>query len=1317
MSTDSPERYRRIKEAFAEARELSGANRESYLDKVCEGDPELREEVESLLSADEALGEDALSRALVGEAKSRVDVALPRKIANFRIIGICGSGGMGTVYEAEQESPRRRVALKVIQASNMRPDLLRRFKRETEILGRLQHTGIAQVYAAGEYERDGGRHPFYAMEFIDGDTILDYAKANKLSVDARVELFRRVCEALQYAHEHGVVHRDIKPDNVLVTRASGTTSSTGLIAGQPKILDFGVAQLTDPDRVATLATGTGQLIGSIPYMSPEQAAADGRTIDHRADVYSLGVLLFELLAGKLPYDVLRCSLPEAIETILHREPDKLGSADPGLRGDLETMVGKCLEKDVDRRYPNVAALAGDLELFAQHKPITARPPSTWYQVSKFAKRHRAVVGGTCATLIASVIGMIIAIAFALRASENENRANENQAQATRQAYRANLAAANALLTTDPLAARRRLDDTPQEQRGWEWSYLSSRLAGELIEFGEVLEPTTFSDVEVFASGTRVVSQISPTKIGIFDTRTGETLRTLDARRTVTTCGIADDGRLLAVGSDDGSVDVIDLNVGEGFETWLEASDERPVVRVDVALGGKHVAVARGAEILQVTRGASEVLLMTEQLISRRNDVEYSKDGRWLAALAVGAHMRKFQIFDVETLEKRLPDRFHASGAMDVALSADGSRFAFAHEQRRVTIGNVANPSESEEFFAHNLRVVSVEFRDDGKLLTVSHDETARIWDLEEGVTTRLIPLATLRDAAFAANDTVVTSSRKGLALWRASEPSAVTLTGLDDFMYDLAFSPSGDLVAATSLQRGWCVWDVQTTRELIRDATVGTPIGISFDASGEKIPRRGLNPDVLYDWASGEETAYTLERPLEVGLYGGELRVDDKVGSVALPEVFEAWRVEHSANGVRMFVDGDELGLEGSSSLERSVGAHPVLTIGAPTRLWDFDGDLAEIAVLDGHPTAAEARSFETYLDARRRGEDVPLPDLSGSARVLVHFRADGDTLEANEEGHALSWRDSRDPGRVLRAFGSTPYTATVVPATDSEPAHLDVTEYPGVNRFLEVSIPELSGKSEVTVFALVRQRNRYGYGSGFYTIGTPTPPFRDLETRVDGRISNVEVYGPNDEWYIRGAPKSFSELWVRDGKTGALLRTIGDAYHCVALNPTDHRLACGAETGRVDIFDTKTWEIVHTIDAHSTRAYAVDWSPDGRRLVTGGNDNQIRLWDAANYELLLELGEHDSYIKAVRFSPDGTMIGSASGDHTVRVWDTVAPSVRYAHRLESEAREKAVHPQVSKWWRESRDAVAVLDLIEAKWEGGDPLRHAARIVLSQLRQ
>ncbi len=346
------------------------------------------------------------------------------------ILGLLGEGGMGTVYEAEQDSPRRPVALKVVRPGLASPALLKRFTHEAQILGRLHHPGIAQVYEAGLAD-DG--QPFFAMEFIRGLPLDEYANRHGLDLAARVGLVARVCDAVQHAHDQGVIHRDLKPANILVEET-----------GQPKVLDFGVARATDADLLTAAGlTRTGQLLGTPNYMSPEQVTADPAAIDHRADVYALGVILFELAAHRLPYRLEDRPLAEAARLILEQDPPRLGSIDPELRGDVETIVAKALEKDPARRYPSAADLAADLRRWLAHEPILARPPSALYHLRKFARRHTGLVGGVVATGVALVLGLVGTILFAVgearqrgQAEHNARQAIDEKREAQFQAYRA-----------------------------------------------------------------------------------------------------------------------------------------------------------------------------------------------------------------------------------------------------------------------------------------------------------------------------------------------------------------------------------------------------------------------------------------------------------------------------------------------------------------------------------------------------------------------------------------------------------------------------------------------------------------------------------------------------------------------------------------------------------------------------------------------------------------------------------------------------------------------------------------------------------------
>ena len=364
--------------------------------------------------------------SLAGPAAGPAPVAqeFPESIGHYRILRVLGEGGMGAVYEAEQEHPRRTVALKVIKAVWSNPDLIRRFEQESQALGRLHHPGIAQIYEAGSADTGFGRQPFFAMELIRGKPLTLYAESEQLNTRQRLELMIQVCEAVEHAHQRGIIHRDLKPGNILVDEN-----------GQPKILDFGLARFTDSDAHATRQTDVGQLLGTLAYMSPEQVLADPFALDTRSDVYALGIILYELLAGKLPYAIGR-QLHEAVQTIRERDAAPLSTINRAYRGDVETIVSKALEKDKERRYASAAALALDLRRHLTDQPITAQPPSAAYQLEKFARRHKALVAGVAAVFVVLVAGVVASTLEAARARSAEKAALAAQQAATRDRDRA-----------------------------------------------------------------------------------------------------------------------------------------------------------------------------------------------------------------------------------------------------------------------------------------------------------------------------------------------------------------------------------------------------------------------------------------------------------------------------------------------------------------------------------------------------------------------------------------------------------------------------------------------------------------------------------------------------------------------------------------------------------------------------------------------------------------------------------------------------------------------------------------------------------------
>jgi transcriptional regulator with AAA-type ATPase domain len=352
-----------------------------------------------------------------GASQTSSSTAMNRTvIGRYRILRLVGEGGMGAVYEAEQDHLRRTVALKIIKPGLASPELLRRFEQESQALGRLQHPGIARIYDAGTADTGFGPQPYFAMELIRGCTLGDYVRERNLNVPEKLELVAKVADAVHHAHQRGLIHRDLKPANILVDDT-----------GQPKVLDFGVARVTDRGAPSTVQTDVGQIVGTLAYISPEQVLGDPLEIDTRSDVYALGVMLYELLAGRQPYNI-GTMLHEAIQVIREEDPVRLSVVDRSYRGDIEIIAAKALEKDKGRRYASAAELASDIRRYLKDEPIVARPPSTSYQLQKFARRHKAMVLGIAAVFAVLIAGVVVSTWEASRARRAEQLKNRLNAE-------------------------------------------------------------------------------------------------------------------------------------------------------------------------------------------------------------------------------------------------------------------------------------------------------------------------------------------------------------------------------------------------------------------------------------------------------------------------------------------------------------------------------------------------------------------------------------------------------------------------------------------------------------------------------------------------------------------------------------------------------------------------------------------------------------------------------------------------------------------------------------------------------------------------
>ncbi|PHS06952.1 MAG: hypothetical protein COA78_13845 [Blastopirellula sp.] len=514
------------KTVFSKALEIaSPEQRSAYLDQACKGNPQLRSEVEQLMQAIDQAG-SFMERPILGSSTTTEFRPITEKIGTligpYKIREQLAEGGMGVVYVADQEVPvRRRVALKVIKPGMATKDVVARFEAERQALAMMDHPHIAHIFDGGVTESG---QPFFAMELVHGLPITQYCDQHKLTSVQRLELFSKVCKAVQHAHQKGIIHRDIKPSNVLIAEIDG--------AAVPKIIDFGIAKamnqkLTDQ----TIYTQFSQMVGTPLYMSPEQVSMDTLDIDTRSDVYSLGVLLYELLTGKTPFDreiikqsgfdefrrVIREDEPQrpsaaistlqaqALSTVAenrHGDPRKLCGE---LRGELDWIVMRALEKDRNRRYESASSFAADVQRYLDDEPVEACTPSFGYRLQKSVRRHKALLTTSAlvlVTLLAGIGGSVSyaikadkaatsaeesetkalteknnAITLALREKQAKKSARASQQKAERALYVSDIRLADAEIRSDAeanaldLLLRQYPTDQNNDLRSWEWYYL------------------------------------------------------------------------------------------------------------------------------------------------------------------------------------------------------------------------------------------------------------------------------------------------------------------------------------------------------------------------------------------------------------------------------------------------------------------------------------------------------------------------------------------------------------------------------------------------------------------------------------------------------------------------------------------------------------------------------------------------------------------------------------------------------------------------------------------------------------------------------
>ena len=718
-----PDTDSRTAELFEAALDMEPVERAAFLDRACAGDSVLRARVESLIATDaEAEGflvPPGRDVDQLAAPPSPADPLIGAQIGRYRVIGVIASGGMGTVYEAMQEEPKRRVALKVVRAGLTSRTALHRFRHEAQILSRLRHPGIAQIFEADSYGGSGGV-PYFVMEYIDGArTITQYARDERLSTTERLMLFATVCDAIQHGHRRGIIHRDLKPGNILVDAS-----------GHPKIIDFGVARATDADMtVATMQTDVGGLVGTLRYMSPEQCDGDSAEIDTRCDIYALGVVLYELLTGEFPYDLSSSSPFEAPRVIREVQPRRLSSIHRNLRGDVETVVLKALEKDREYRYQSAAELGADIQHVVRGEPIEAKRDSLVYTLRKNISRHRRVAA------VAIVFVALLAafgIVSAIQAERNRRLASDERT-ARQEAVEALRLATREQERADAASAQLQRELTASNiDRGRLFGQTGNLVAAENLLWREHLQhpESTHSHWALWELYSRNPSLASVPTDG-----------------KVYAVAYAPDGSLVAASGDDAVITLRDPIMLERMGALRGHADA--VQGLAFSPDGQSIASASLDGTVRIWDLASKTAIRVLREHSNGvRVVKYALDGRHLVSGADDATIRVWSTITGECVNTL---QGHTSAVTQLCFSTDGSLLASGSDDRTIRLWRSPRGPGVAVLTGHTRELDALAFSPDSRILASgSRDKVIKLWDLGTHECVETIPAAngTIRFLSF-----------------------------------------------------------------------------------------------------------------------------------------------------------------------------------------------------------------------------------------------------------------------------------------------------------------------------------------------------------------------------------------------------------------------------------------------------------------------------------------------------------------------------------------------------------------------------------------